>query len=146
MASRICLFVTRMGVMVARPAAVRGARNSQNQPPQSDRRGDGNGAARICVGARRDALRFVDLFQDLPTGGKVVAACVGQLQLARRTRQQSGFKQRLEVRQLAADSGQGNLQLAPRSRKTAGVDDGSKNQHGFQAVHDSIFSEERFQG
>jgi len=52
------------------------------QAAEHDRRGHHEPALHLGVGARGDALGLVDLLQDLTTCVQIVAARVGQLELA----------------------------------------------------------------
>jgi len=105
------------------------------QPAEQQRRRDDQLAPRVRVRARGRALCLVDLLEDLPARRDVVAARVGERELARRAREQARLEMGFEVRELAAHGSEGDLQPAPGAGQAAGVYDGNKDAHGVEAVH-----------
>jgi len=85
------------------------------QATEDDRRGHDELAFDLGVGPGGGALGLVDLLQDLAARVQVVAARIGQHELAGRARDQARLEVRLQVGELAAHSGQRHVQ-APAGR------------------------------
>ena len=84
---------------------------------------------------RRRALGLLHLFEDAAGGGHIGHAGIGQADLACGAHQQARAQPRFQVRHLAAECGQRDLQRTCRRRQAARLGDGHQHRHGLQSVH-----------
>ena len=86
----------------------------------------------------KPAPGVVELIEHAAGGVERASAGLRQRKPARRSRDQPRVEFVFERRQMAADSGERHVELAPRRRQTPGVGDSNKDAHGGEAVHSII--------
>ena len=105
------------------------------EPPEYDRRRDGEIAARGEIFARCRALGIRDLLQNRARGHEIGFAGIGQRQPARGPDQQARLQLHFQIGHLAADRWQRHAELAARGGEASGLDRGHEDRHRFQPVH-----------
>ncbi len=93
--------------------------------------------------AREASLGRLDLFEHTPATLEIIPSLLGQREMARRARDETGTRVLFERQELPAHCRQRHAKPAPRRGKASGIGNGREHAHRAQTVHSNLPKIER---
>jgi hypothetical protein len=108
------------------------------QAPEYNGRGDRKLALGLTARAGELRLGGVELIEDAAAGVEILAARLGEVQAARRAREEAGAELVFKRGKLAAHGGQRHAELATGGGEAARIGDRRKEPHGAEPIHRNL--------